>query len=183
MILIVSGAGGVGKGTVVSRLIEADPTLRLSLSWTTRARRPGEAEDAYVWVDRERFMDRVRAGGFLEWNEFAGNGALYGTPSLEAEDLQGDRDIVLEIDPNGAAQVKARRPDAVMVLLTAPSPEVQEGRLRGRGDDDAAVVRRLEVGRQEELRARQIADHVVVNRDVEQAVEEVAGILERYRAR
>ena len=117
MIVIVSGPGGVGKGTVVSRLFELGPNLWLSRSWTTRPRRPGEPDDAYDFVDGQTFRDRVAAEGFLEWTEFAGNGELYGTPTLESPD---GRDVVLEIEIDGAQQINRRHPDAVLILIVAP---------------------------------------------------------------
>jgi len=178
MLLIVSGPGGVGKGTVVARLLQEVPRLWLSPSWTTRARRRGEAADAYVFVDRDTFMARVAAGGFVEWTEFPGNGCLYGTPTIDAPE---GRDVVLEIELDGAQQVKAARPEAVLVLVVAPTREHQQTRLRARGDDEATVARRVEVGEQEEALGRRIADHVVVNDDVARAAKEVAGILDRYR--
>jgi guanylate kinase len=174
VIVIVSGPGGVGKGTVVSRLLEIDPDLWLSRSWTTRARRPGEPADAYEFVDRKAFHDRVAAGGFVEWTEFPGSGELYGTPTLESPD---GRDVVLEIELDGAQQIKRRYSDAVLILIVAPSAAVREERLRARGDDETSRRRRLEVGREEERLGRQIADYVVVNDDVDRAAREVAGIL------
>jgi len=175
---VVFGPGGVGKGTLVGRLLEARDFLWLSRSWTTRPRRPGEPEDAYVFVSREQFLERVAKGGFVEWTEFPGNGHLYGTPELTAPP---GHDIVLEIELDGAKQVKAAHPDAVLVLVTAPSREAQAERLRRRGDDEAQVRRRLEVG-QEELRlGADLADHVVVNDELERAAEELAGIVDRYR--
>jgi len=179
MIVIVSGPGGVGKGTVVARLLEFEAGLWLSRSWTTRARRPGEPVDAYVFVDRATFQDRIAAGGFIEWTAFAGTGELYGTPTLEAPD---GRDVILEIELDGAQQIKCRYPDAVLILIVAPSPEVQEERLRGRGDDEVSVTRRLGVGADEEQLGRQIADHVIVNDDVDRAARELAGILDGYRS-
>ncbi len=176
MIVIISGAGGVGKGTVVSRLLQLEPDLWLSKSWTTRARRPGEPPDAYEFVDRKTFQHRIAAGGFVEWTEFAGTGQLYGTPTLDPPD---DRDVVLEIELDGAQQIKRRYPDAVLILVVSPSTAAREDRLRARGDDEASLRRRLEVGREEERLGRQIADYVVVNDDVDRAAREVAGILER----
>src|SRR5215831_13020595 len=113
--MIVSGPGGVGKGTVVARLLELRPELRLSRSWTTRGRRPGERADAYVFVDRPTFRARIDAGGFDEWTEFSGTGELYGTPSLEGAGCD-DGDVILEIELHGAQQIKHRYPDAELVL-------------------------------------------------------------------
>ncbi len=178
MIIVVSGPGGAGKGTVVTRLVELDPSLWLSKSWTTRARRPGEPADAYQFVDRQTFQDRIAARGFIEWTEFAGTGELYGTPTLESP--HGE-DVVLEIELDGAQQIKRRYPDAVLILIVAPSVAAREKRLRARGDDEASVQRRVQVGREEERLGREIADYVVINDDVDRAAREVAGILERKR--
>ncbi len=170
------GAGGVGKGTIARALVASDPHLSLSRSWTTRRRRPGEEEDAYVFVDRPTFEARIRAGQFIEWAEFLGN--LYGTPVAEPE---AGRDVLLEIDLQGARTVRRLRPEATLILLKAPSRDVQEARLRARGDDEAHIADRLRTGAEEEKEGQAIADAVVVNHDVSQAMAEVAGIVERYR--
>ena len=174
---MVIGPGGVGKGTLARRLVEADERLWLSRSWTTRARRPGEAEDAYVWASPKEFEARAAADGFFEWARFLDN--YYGTPR---EDPPPGRDLVLEIEVQGAEQVRAKEPDAVVVLLVAPSEEEQIARLRGRGDGEDRVRQRVEAGRQEVERGRRLADHVVVNDDLGRAVEEVAGIIAAHRA-
>jgi guanylate kinase len=183
MIVIVSGAGGVGKGTVVARLLELEPNLWLSRSWTTRARRPGEAADAYVFVDREAFQDHIDADGFAEWTEFLGE--LYGTPTLdglEAGAGDKDRDVLLEIELDGAQQIKRRYPDAVTILVVAPGRNVQAARLRARGDDEEHVQSRLAVGATEERLGRQIADYVVVNDDVDRAARQLADIIRGRQA-
>ena len=173
VIVIVSGPGGVGKGTVVARLLELDPDIRLSRSWTTRSRRAGEPEDAYVFVDRDTFQRRVDERGFLEWTEFSGTGHLYGTPTLS--DDGGIQ--LLEIELDGAQQVKAVYPDSVLILIVAPSRQAQEERLRRRGEDEASVGRRLDIGADEQELGARLADHVVVNDDVDRAAREVAGII------
>jgi guanylate kinase len=178
LIFIVSGPGGVGKGTLVARLLDTVPGLRLSRSWTTRSRRVDEPDTAYVFVDRATFESRIAAGGFLEWTEFTGN--LYGTPTL---DEPGDdrSDVILEIELDGAQQVKALAPDSVLIFVTAPSLEAQEQRLRGRGDDEESIRRRLEVGGREQELGLRLADHVVVNDDLDRATAEVAGIIKQHQ--
>lgn len=161
----------------MARLCERMPELWVSRSWTTRARRPGEAPTAYTFVDRQQFVDHAAAGGFLEWAELAANHELYGTPW---PDPPAGADVLLEIDLQGAAQVRRRHPDAVVILVVAPSAEVQATRMRERGDGEEQVQARLALGREEERAGRELADHVVVNDDLDRAVEEVADILNGY---
>lgn len=172
------GPGGAGKGTVAAALTAADPQLWLSRSWTTRPPRPGEAEGDYVFVTHQAFMDRVSTGGFLEWAEFLGH--LYGTPQPEPP---AGCDVLLEIDVQGAEQVVAKRPDAVVVLLLPPSDAVQRARLTARGDAPEQVDRRVATGHDEVARARRLATHEVVNHQVGQAVAELAGIVARTRGK
>jgi guanylate kinase len=155
----------------------SDPTLWLSRSWTTRPRRTGEPEDAYVFVDRAAFEEHAAQGGFFEWAEFLGN--CYGTP---VPTPPPDRDVLLEIDLQGARRVRELEPSATLILLTPPSLEVQEARLRARGDDEEHIARRLAAGAAETEQGRAIADEVVVNHEVGQATADAAGIVERYRA-
>jgi guanylate kinase len=164
----------VGKGTLVSRLCQEVPGVWLSRSWTTRRRRPGEAPDAYTFVDRATFERHVAEGGFLEWAELEANGQLYGTPWPEAP---AGVDVVLEIDVQGASQVRERHPDAVVVLVVPPSRQELAARMRKRGDDEDAIASRLAIADAEEERGRRLADHVVVNDDLDRAVAELAGIL------
>lgn len=176
MIFVIAGPSGVGKGSIASALCRRLPNLWLSRSWTTRPARQGESADAYVFVDRATFDARVADGGFLEWAEVFGN--RYGTPWPEPP---AGEDVLLEIDVQGAEQVKARHPDAVVVFIEAPSRQAQEERLRGRGDRDEVIARRLAAAPEEERVGRELADHIVVNDDLGRAIEDVAAILESRR--
>ena len=176
LVIVVSGPGGVGKGTIVDALVARDPRLWLSRSWTTRARRPGERDGAYVFTDRESFERRIAAGGFLEWTEFLGH--YYGTPTPDPEP---GADVVLEIEVDGAQQVKAIRPDALLIFVLPPSRDEQERRLRGRGDLPERVAARLRKAEDEEPIGRSLADHVVVNDDLAETVEAMLEIIERTR--
>ena len=177
LIVIVSGPGGAGKGTIVDTLMARDARLWLSRSWTTRAQREGEPDDAYVFVDRDLFVRRIDEGGFLEWTEFLGN--LYGSPLPEA---QKGLDIVLEIELHGAQQVKAQHPEALLVFVQPPSREEQQRRLQRRGDGDEHVAERLRKAEEEEDLGSRLADVVVVNDDLERAVAEIESIIGAARA-
>ena len=178
MIIVVSGPGGVGKGTIVDALVRRDPRLWLSRSWTTRKRRPSEADDAYVFTDPAAFEERIAGGGFLEWTEFLGN--YYGSPVPEPGD---DQDIVLEIEVDGAQQVKRLFPDALLLFVVPPSREEQERRLRGRGDPGDKVLARLRKAEVEEPIGRALADHIVVNDDLDETIDEMLQIIDNARTR
>ena len=178
LVFVIVGPSGVGKGSIAGALPSRVPGLWLSRSWTTRPRRAGEPEDAYNFVDDDTFEAHARAGGFLESATVFGH--RYGTP---VPDAPPGHDVLLEIDVQGAAQVRERRPDAVVILVVAPSRQAQEERLRKRGDDEATIARRLAEAQREEEMGRRLADRVVVNDDLGRATDEVAAILEGHRIR
>lgn len=178
LVFVIVGPSGVGKGSIAGALPARVDGLWLSRSWTTRPRRAGEAEDAYRFVDDAAFEEHARADGFIESATVFGH--RYGTPVPEAPP---GHDVLLEIDVQGAAQVRQRHPDAVVILVVAPSRQAQEERLRGRGEDEATIARRLAEAEREEAAGRELADHVVVNDELGRATDEVAAIVESHRTR
>ena len=161
---------------MIRKLVERDPRLWLSRSWTTRPRRPSEDDGAYSFVTKDEFLEHAKSGGFLEWATVLGE--YYGTPYPEPPP---GHDVVLEIDVQGAEQVLERCRPVVCVLLVPPSREDQERRLRGRGDSEQHVERRVELGELELERGRRIADAVVVNDDLDRTVDELAAIIASAR--
>ena len=174
---MIAGPSGVGKGTIIRRLLDREPGLWFSVSANTRARRPGEQDGVdYRFMTRGEFEALRDAGGFLEWFEVYGD--LKGTPRGPVEQhLAAGDDVLLELDVQGALAVRGQYPDACLVFLKPPSPEEQRRRILERGDaDEEDVQRRLAAAAAEEALADRF-DAVVVNDDVDTAVSEVAGIL------
>lgn len=181
-LLIISAPSGTGKSTVCRKLLERDPSLRYSISATTRARRPGETHGRhYFFLGRPDFQRRVRAGGMLEWAEVHGN--FYGTPKrfIESSIRRGEV-VVLAIDVQGAAAIRSRRRDAVTVFLLPPSWASLEQRLLHRRDSQDSVRTRLANARQELRRAREY-DYWVVNDSLDEAVRQVEAVILSERLR
>lgn len=164
LLIVVSGPAGSGKGTVNAHLLKSGDFV-YSVSATTRAPRPGEVDGInYHFISKDEFLARIERGDMLEYTEYCGN--FYGTPKKEAEDvLASGKNLILEIEVEGAQNVKKKYPDAVLVLLLPPSFSVQEARLRGRGTETEEKIRlRLERAK-EEITFADVYDYVVYNHD------------------
>lgn len=179
-LFVISGPAGAGKGTLVARIRDRRPNLDLSVSATTRKPREGEVDGvAYYFLSEEEFTRRVEAGEFLEWDGHFDK--RYGTLRSEVDSrLEAGHSVILEIDVNGALNVKRMNPDAVLVFIAPPSLEVLEKRLRGRGTETEEQIA-LRLARVEmEMAAAEQYDEVVVNDDLETAVNQLDALMDRY---
>ena len=175
-LVVISGASGVGKGTVLGIMMKKREDLKFSVSATTRAPRPSETDGVhYYFVTKEQFEEMIATGQMLEYSAHAAN--YYGTPRAQAEEKMQTGSVLLDIEPNGAGQVKKAAPDAVLVFIMPPSMEELERRLRGRGDtSEEQIAMRLERAVWE-MEQRHWYDHVVVNDDAERCAEEILKII------
>jgi len=176
-IVIISAPSGAGKGTVIHRLLELCPELVFSVSATTRSPRVGEKEGvSYYFTTRERFVEMIDRDEFLEYAEYVGE--FYGTPKKPIYDcLEGGKNVLLDIEIQGARQVIAKEPEAVTIFIVPPSMRELERRLRGRGtDSEAKLTARLERARIE-LNEKENYNHIVVNEQVSRAAEEILSII------
>jgi guanylate kinase len=178
-LFVITGPSGVGKGTLIKEVRERVPGLELSISATTRTPREGEKDGRdYHFLREEDFAKRLENGEFMEHASYSGN--LYGTLLSEVEPrLERGAGVVLEIELQGARQVRERMPEAVLVFVAPPTPDVLRERLERRGTDTAEqIAKRLEVA-QGELEAQPEFGHVVVNDDLDRAADELAELMQR----
>lgn len=182
LLVVISGPSGVGKGTVVGRLLERCADTTVSVSVTTRDRRPGETEGVeYRFVDDDTFDRFIAEDALLEWAEYAGN--RYGTPRREVEEgLTAGRVMLLEIEVQGARQIRDRRPDALLVFLEPPSVEELVRRLEGRGTERDDIRELRLAAARAEMAAADEFDHTVVNEELERCVDEVVDLIREARA-
>ena len=176
-LIVISGASGVGKGTVVKKMMARRKDLYFSVSATTRPPRPGEVDGKdYYFVTRERFQEMIRRGEMLEYDEHNKN--FYGTPRAQVEEKRAKGHVLLDIEPVGARNVKNNYPEAELVFIMPPSVEELERRLRGRNDTpEDQIAIRMERAKWE-MAQRTWYDHVVVNDDPERCADEILRIIE-----
>lgn len=183
ILFVMTGASGVGKDTIRRAASDAMADVVYSISATTRPRRVGETDGVqYHFVDRERFEALVNAGAMLEHASYVGD--LYGTPAAPVDAaIAGGRDVLVEVELDGARQVKVARPEAVMLFIAPPSLAELERRLRGRGTDPEIKIQKRLARAREEIRAVREFDYVIVNDEVGRAVATFRAILAAERAR
>ncbi len=181
MIIVISGPSGVGKGTVIGKLLKLDPKLKRVVTCTTRKPRRGEVNSRdYFFLTPEKFFEKVRNKELVEFAFVHGN--YYGTPKEEIENgIKNGKDVVLQIDVQGAKKIKNNYPDALLIFLLPPDMEVLKERLSGRGTEteEEKELRLKRAG--EEIDERVFYDYIVVNDDLEETVKEISQIIEEER--
>ena len=177
-LFVFSGASGVGKSTVLSRVMEARKDLTFSVSATTRTPRPGEQDGVhYYFVTHDTFRDMIEKDAFVEYVDHMNN--YSGTPKAQLEEKLEKGHVVLDIEPNGAFNVRACRPDATLIFIAPPSVEELERRLRGRGDTDEEQIRVRQERVKWEMEQSRSYDYVVINEQVDACVDEILKIIAR----
>lgn len=182
-VFIISAPSGSGKSTLVARLLASDPGLRFSVSYTTRTVRGNEKPgESYIYISRQEFGDRIQRREFLEHAEVFGN--YYGTHREVLEQARREgKDLVLDIDVQGARQLKRALPEAVSIFILAPSRDILEQRLRARSEDSEEVIQRRLRDAAEEIRNYIQYDYVLVNHQVEESVGTLMAIIKAERVR
>ena len=182
LLVVYAGASGVGKGTIMKRLLKKDANIRLSVSATTRAPREGEVDGReYYFVTRERFDEMIAQDGFLEHAEYVGN--CYGTPKAPVfAMLDEGLDVFLEIEIKGFLQIKQACPDCLSIFIIPPSYEELKLRLIGRGTESPEVIAERLTTAEQEMKHQHLFDYVVVNDDADRAADEVLSIVAEVKA-
>ena len=180
-LFVVSGSSGVGKGTVLKKFLEQNPDFMLSISCTTRKPREGEVDGVnYFFISKDEFKNSIENNKFLEWAEFAGN--FYGTKKKFINQclLEG-KNIILEIDTQGALKVKKQMPEAVLIFICPPSLEALESRLRGRHTEDEETIQKRLKEVKEEIKRAENFDYRIVNDNLDNAVSELEKIINKKK--
>ncbi len=184
LLVVISGPSGVGKGTVRKALFDMhNHNLTYSVSMTTRKMRPGEVDGVdYYFVSRDEFEQKIEDGKFLEHAEFVGN--YYGTPLDKVnEKLDAGREVVLEIEVEGALQVKKKMPDCVMIFIVPPSKEALYDRLRSRGTESEEIIKERIEKANREFKKAYLYDYIVVNDEVSNAADRIMAIIRAEHAK
>ncbi|MGI5966032.1 MAG: guanylate kinase [Anaerotruncus rubiinfantis] len=183
MLIVYSGPSGVGKGTLLAPYLKSHPDAALSVSVTTRAPRPGETDGVeYSFITRERFEQLIKSDGLLEYAEYSGN--YYGTPRAAVEEkIAAGRDVVLEIEVQGAMKIKKSFPDASFIFILPPSYAELKRRLQGRGTEPPQVVARRLAAARRELSYAGEYEYAIVNDSLETAGAQLAAVIEASRCR
>ena len=175
-LFVISGASGVGKGTVLGLMMQKRNDLSFSVSATTRPPRPNEVDGVhYYFITKERFEQMIAEGAFLEYDAHAAN--YYGTPRAQAEEKMERGHVLLDIEPNGAKQVKEAAPESTLIFIMPPSMEELERRLRGRGDTPEDQIQMRMARAVWEMEQRSWYDYVVVNDDAQRCADEILSII------
>ena len=178
-LVVISGPSGTGKGTIIKQILQRKKDVALSVSCTTRAPRPGEQDGVdYYYISKEKFREMIEQDAFLEYESFFDNS--YGTPEAPVrEKLAAGISVILEIDVKGGMNVKKRAADAEMIFIAPPSMEILKARLVGRNTETAEQIEKRTQRAFDEMKYQNQYEHIVVNDDLETAIQEVIAIIEK----